>query len=1098
MPFTVYTSNRLEVLAEELARCVSRPLSSPLTPEIIVVQSRGMERWVSLQLAQKLGVCANVRFPFPNAFVDEIFAATGLKAAAPEAGEAEPANPYDPPVLTWRLMKQLPECLQETPFEPLRRYLREPGSTLKRLQLCLRLADLFDQYQVYRPEMVFAWEQGQEEHWQARLWRKLVQEQPEPHRAGLGRKLLESLRGARAGTFNLPERVSVFGISTLPEFHLSLLDALARHTEVHLFFMSPCREYWGDLRTKKERLRGGPAQLSLDFAADEPEAALEGDNALLASLGKLGRDFFYLIEDFDYEPRWHFEEPGEDRLLHTLQTDLLNLVQSPPGRKRPVAPNDRSVQFHACHSPRREVEVLHDHLLAWFEADPSLTPADVLVMAPDIEPYAPYIQAVFDRPADDPRRIPYSIADRSYGRENEVVETFLALLELSHSRFGAGEVLAILEAPSVRARFNLTESDLELIQHWVRETRIRWARDAEDRARLGLPDYPQNTWQAGLQRLLLGYALPGEGERRFAEILPYDHVEGSQGEVLGNFLEFTDRLFEKMERLRAKHTLEAWYEELDGLLQTFFESDDATTPQLEVVRRALLELAQMPARTGFHEELELRVLQYLLERKFHAEGYGYGFLTGGVTFCSMLPMRSIPARKICLLGMNYDAYPRPDYRLGFDLIAQKPRRGDRSRRNDDRYLFLEALLSARETLYVSYVGQNIQDNSVVPPSVVVSDLLEYLEAQFALEGAGDAQTSLLAHLRTEHRLQAFHPAYFQADARLFSYSSENLAAARALGAPRQELPAFLHGLTLPEAEPDFRTVSLHDLWRFFRNPVRFLLERRLNLFLPKEGEELPDTEAFALQHLDRYRVAERLLERGMAGEPTEEVRAAALAAGELPHGRFGETEFETLAAQVSGFVEKTRAQADVRKVGQLAVELELDGFRLTGKIEGITDSGLLFYRYARVQARDHLQAWLHHLAWHSVAGTSASRTLLFGVDNLSSGAWVGWQYTPVPDPRRLLADLLALYWQGLHQPLRFFPQAGLEFAESLLVKGDERAAVKKAVAVWRGREDGHGEQDDPYFKRCFGREEEPLNQAFQALARQVYEPLLQARQELGR
>ncbi|MFP3869988.1 MAG: exodeoxyribonuclease V subunit gamma, partial [Syntrophobacteria bacterium] len=784
----LYSSNRMEVLVEVLAEVLSTPPASPFDREIIIVQSNGMARWVCMELARRHGICANYSFPFPNSFVHEMFRKV--------FDDLPDHSPFDPKILTWKIVKVLPSFKKSPGFEGLNSYLGESGESLRCIQLAERIADTFDQYLLFRPEMILRWEKGEESHWQAVLWRELVKDEKVGHRASLGKPFLETLEDPLLDTRDFPERVSIFGISALPRFHVRILAGLSRFADVNLFLMNPCKEYWGDILP--ERALKAVMQRGARYNLTPEELHLEKGNSLLASMGVLGRDFWDLVNEFTCEETLLFEDPGEKTLLACIQSDILNLRDAGKGAegKKALAEDDESIQIHSCHNPMREVEVLYDQLLDLFEKDPTLSPRDILVMTPDIEAYSPYIQAVFDVPGDDPRCIPFTIADRSIRKEGEIIDTFLGIFDLYGGRFAASQILSVLESPPVRRKFDLEEADLELIFTWVKDTRIRWGIDGESRSELGLPAFEDNTWKAGLERLLLGYAMPGQDQRMFGEVLPYDHIEGSQARALGKLLEFAQKLFTHVRGPLGPRSLSEWSKILTELLEAFFLPDEDTEGEMQVMRRLLKELGDTEELSGFHEKVDSTAVKWYLGRHLEREGFGYGFMSGGVTFCAMLPMRSIPFSIICLLGMNGGAYPRQSKPLGFDLLARDPRPGDRSRRNDDRYLFLEAILSAREKLYMSYVGQSIQDTTPMPPSVLVSELTDYIEQGFHIPGG-----KILDHIFRQHRLQAFSPAYFTGDGKLFSYSDQNLAAARRLVEARKPPEPFIaEGLSQPGEE----------------------------------------------------------------------------------------------------------------------------------------------------------------------------------------------------------------------------------------------------------------------------------------------------------
>ncbi|MFP3929062.1 MAG: exodeoxyribonuclease V subunit gamma, partial [Desulfobacteraceae bacterium] len=699
------TGNRLEILADELAGLLLPPLSSPFEPEIVVVQSKGMEHWISMQLAEKHGVCSNIRFPFPNRFLEEIHARV--------MPGSEPGSEFDPAELSWRIMRLIPSLIDRPEFREVRSYIAGDTHGIRRLQLCRRIADTFDQYLVFRPDLIFSWEKGRGSGWQPVLWRELVREIGQgSHRAARAKGLMQRLDSAQTADL-LPERVSVFGISALPRFHMEILAGISRFTQVFLFLMNPCMEYWADIAAAREIVR----RTARDPEPPGPEELhLEAGNPLLASMGGMGRDFLSLVLDYPSETLEHFEDPGRETLLRTLQSDILRLRDRTADKEKPLLRReDSSIQIHVCHSRLREVEVLRDRLLELFEREPGLLPGDVLVAMPDIEAYAPYIRAVFDTPDDRELRIPYTVADRSARRESELIEAFLNILDLPDERCSLSGVLSILESGPVMRRFGLSESDLDRIREWLVEAGIRWGLDAESRAGLNLPPFEEGTWRFGLKRLILGYAMWGGGEKTFAGILPYEKPGAAEADLLERFLEFAEALLDSIPRLERPMPASDWEKELTATLKRLMEPGEAARSEILILQRALRELGRAgdPDGPNFKEDLSPAAVRSFLSERLDREAMGFGFMTGGVTFCAMVPMRSIPFRVICCLGLDGDSFPRAHRSPGFDLIAGHPRPGDRSRRSDDRYLFLETILSARDYLHLSYVGKSQRDNSPI-------------------------------------------------------------------------------------------------------------------------------------------------------------------------------------------------------------------------------------------------------------------------------------------------------------------------------------------------------------------------------------------------
>jgi exodeoxyribonuclease V gamma subunit len=600
---------------------------------------------------------------------------------------------------------------------------------------------------------------------------------------------------------------------------------------------------------------------------------------------------------------------------------------------------------------------------------------------------------------------------------------------------------------------------------------------------MDLPDLSENTWKAGLDRLLMGYAMPGREENMFAGVLPFDDMEGSETLVLGKFIEFTEQLFSHVKSLGLSRTLDEWSDTLKGLFEAFFLPDQNTEREAQIIRRTLNDLAEEGELSGFDEKVDMDVIRYCLEQRLEKEGFGFGFITGNVTFCAMLPMRSIPFKIICLIGMNGDSYPRQSKPLGFDLMAMNPRKGDRSRRNDDRYLFLEAILSARGSLYISYVGQSIRDNTVIPPSVMVSEILDYIEQGFELQGR-----KILEHIITKHRLQPFSPEYFKKDGRLFSYSRENFKAAECLVKSRKNpVPFISDGLS--DAGEEWKTVDVDDLCSFFVNPVKFLLNRRLGIYLDEGADMLQETEPFDVSGLESYLLAQRLVERSLAGFELKDFFHLTRATGLLPHGTVGECIYDKLCLEIEGFAEKTGSYIREDMLAPLEVDLSISGFRLTGRIDAIYPEKMIRFRYAKIKPKDRLRTWIHHLVLNCLRPLGYPRTSM--VAGLDKDKWAAWEYVPFDNAEGILERLLNKYWEGLTRPVHFFPESSWQYAQLVLEKerpaGD---ALQKALWTWTGDDFNRGEVEDLYYRLCF-RNMDPLDSEFEETAIEAFGPIME-------
>lgn len=1072
----LYRSNRVEALLDALVEVLVQTPSEldPMDRELVVVHSRGMAGWLTQRLADRLGVWAGADFPFPRRFVHDVFAAVCGEQVDPDGLEA-----WTRPRLVWSVLGELPRHLDDPAFEEPARYVADDPDGTRRVGLATRIAEIFDQYLVFRPEMVLGWERGDDDHWQAKLWRALAQRLGSHHVAAIARDVFAKLEAPDFDPCVLPARVCVFGLSTLPPFFVRVLAALSTHRPVHLFVVSPSQEYWAEVRSSRETLRAARRD-GTGLVETEPDIP-----PLLASLGTVGRDFQRILEaEVDYEEPLGdlYVEPKTDRLLGLLQSDLLHLrkrgVRPEPARHNrkadaPTArldPADDSLSLHACHSPMREVEVLHDQIAHRLASDPSLQPRDIVVMASDVETYAPLVEAVFERDPRDPTFIPYCIADRSPRAASPALEAFARVLDLVRSRATASQILDLLTLEAIQERFGLSSEDVDTLTEWVVDVGIRWGVDAGHRKAHRQPPLEANTWRFGLDRLLLGYALATGERATFQGVLPYDEIEGQPAQLLGVLSDLCHRVFDLLRRLEAEHTMAGWQVVMMELADTLLPGSAEADWEIARLRSGLEDLVSMAQAAGFEEPLRLEAVRPLIDACLADERPARGFLAGGVTFCTMLPMRSVPFRVVGLLGMGDRDFPRSSRSVGFDLMTRQPRPGDRSRRTDDRYLFLEALLAARDHVLVCYVGQNIQDNADVPPSVVVSELLDALDEAYEVGGPdGDAPPS--RHLVVRHPMQPFSPRYFGADAdrRLFSFASHYLDGAKVLASGgRTSTPPPLLERPLASTDETPSELPLDHLIRFYRLPAAELLKRRLRVNLTDWTRDRSDREPMELDGLEDWKLGTALLAHRLEGIDEETSAALLGATGALPLGAPGHCKLEELRNKVEPIAAQTlAARGDGPPRPQREIDLEVPtsfgAVRLVGTLRDLWDGGQVLFKYSQLHPKYLLDAWIRHLVANTDREDVATVLVARGKPNEAATCRFG----PVENPHEHLRTLVELYVAGQHQPLLVFPKSSHAFCAALIeTKGDVGAAMAKAREQWDAR--NIGERHEAHLTRLFG------------------------------
>ncbi|HHV0229123.1 TPA: exodeoxyribonuclease V subunit gamma [Escherichia coli] len=1091
----VYHSNRLDVLEALMEFIVERErLDDPFEPEMILVQSTGMAQWLQMTLSQKFGIAANIDFPLPASFIWDMFV-----RVLPEIPKESAFNKQS---MSWKLMTLLPQLLEREDFTLLRHYLTDDSDKRKLFQLSSKAADLFDQYLVYRPDWLAQWETGhlvegvgEAQAWQAPLWKALVEYtdelgQPRWHRANLYQRFIETLESATTCPPGLPSRVFICGISALPPVYLQALQALGKHIEIHLLFTNPCRYYWGDIKdpaylakllTRQRRHSFEDRELPLFRDSENAGQLFNSDgeqdvgNPLLASWGKLGRDYIYLLSDLESSQELDaFVDVTPDNLLHNIQSDILELENravagvnieefSRSDNKRPLDPLDSSITFHVCHSPQREVEVLHDRLLAMLEEDPTLTPRDIIVMVADIDSYSPFIQAVFgSAPAD--RYLPYAISDRRARQSHPVLEAFISLLSLPDSRFVSEDVLALLDVPVLAARFDITEEGLRYLRQWVNESGIRWGIDDDNVRELELPATGQHTWRFGLTRMLLGYAMESaQGE--WQSVLPYDESSGLIAELVGHLSSLLMQLNIWRRGLAQERPLEEWLPVCRDMLNAFFLPDAETEAAMTLIEQQWQAIIAEGLGAQYGDAVPLALLRDELAQRLDQERISQRFLAGPVNICTLMPMRSIPFKVVCLLGMNDGVYPRQLAPLGFDLMSQKPKRGDRSRRDDDRYLFLEALISAQQKLYISYIGRSIQDNSERFPSVLVQELIDYIGQSHYLPGdealnCDESEARVKAHLTCHHTRMPFDPQNYQ-PGNLQSYAREWLPAASQAGKAHSEFVQPLP-FTLPE------TVPLETLQRFWAHPVRAFFQMRLQVNFRTEDSEIPDTEPFILEGLSRYQINQQLLNVLVEQDDAERLFRRFRAAGDLPYGAFGEIFWETQCQEMQQLADRVIA---CRQPGQsMEIDLACNGVQITGWLPQVQPDGLLRWRPSLLSVAQGMQLWLEHLVYCASGGNGESRLFL-----RKDGEW---RFPPLAAEQALhyLSQLIEGYREGMSAPLLVLPESGGAWLKTCYdaqndAMLDDDSTLQKArtkfLQAYEGNMMVRGEGDDIWYQRLW-------------------------------
>jgi exodeoxyribonuclease V gamma subunit len=1096
--FRLYHSNKLDVLKGILSHIIRQdPLTNPFESEKVLVQSPGMAQWLKLELAKEFSICANVEFPLPASFIWQTF--------VDMLDDVPKRSAFNKDAMAWHIIKLLPTFVDRDEFNELADYLSD-NDPLKLYQLAYKIADIFDQYLVYRPRWIEAWQQGnyascKDKPWQGILWYELYQViiesgQSHYHRANLYEHLMTALQLPNAKD-KLPPRIFVFGISALPPNYLQALQMMAQHIDVHFFLNNPCQSYWGDIIDAKwlaklaskshqtidptnyqllDEAPLSPAQYDVQLFNQMGELSV--GNPLLASMGKLGRDNLALMLALDAQEIDAFVPSNDSCLLDYIFDDILQLEdrtfiantseelkQDTP--RKVISDDDESIIIHSCHSPMREVEVLRDEILSMLQQDKTLTPKDIVVMMPDVNSYSPYIQAVFSHGHN---HIGFSISDRSAAQESPILLSFMTLMSLAQSRKSASELFSLLEVPAIMAQFELTPKNIDALKLWIDESGIRQG--------LGNEHAHNNSWLFGLNRMFKGYSqqendpLSAKQQALWQNILAYPESVGMAAAQLGQLSYFIELITRYSERLSGDMLFDQWRELINELLEDFYQPSLDNDLQLSVIHQALDGLRDELALADFNAPISREVLVEHLGSKLDSGNSSQRFLAGKLNFCTLMPMRSIPFKVVCVLGMNDGVYPRTIAPIGFDLMAGDHQKGDRSRRDDDRYLFLEAMLSAQQKLYLSYCGKSIKDNSDRCPSVLINDIIDYISLSYKLASdvgkpAQQCRDNIINKLIKQHPLTPFSSLYYNQSSPFYSYQRDWLGAL----APVNAKADFL-GQPLP-LSIEHNVINVDLLIRFIKHPSQFFFNQRLGIYFSNNNTDLLDSEPFDPDGLASYDVKSRLLSAYLINKEEESLHQIR-AQGILPHGHFCDLyidqqteQMAPLAAQVKPFLLQSESDIEVN----LALHTDHGEFLVQGWLnQHVSSNTLIRYKSGKANGKFFAQCYIDYLCFCAQSSLiDPKRMLMFAQDGQ-------WQFNTMASDQAMkhLTRLANHYLSGLCSPLPLLIDSGwryinARFDEKTCQLIDDEKTEAKALKAFKDRFDGgfmmSGEREDAYIAR---------------------------------
>jgi exodeoxyribonuclease V gamma subunit len=994
MSIYLNVSNSLQPLSLQLASALKETNANPFTPQWVITQTEGMNSWLKQQLAIENGIAAHIKFSKPNDIIASL-----CKLCMP-SGKAMLTNE----TVRWTIYSLLGDDAFIKTFHQIAAYYS--NNDIKRIALTDELTDLFDQYQVYRHTTIHEWNtkiaiDGIED-WQEWLWVALRAKVVEHYqdRTDTADALLKELKkeATRQQITNKIPSLYLFGIAVITPFYLQLYHALAQFMDIHLYLVNPSPDQWW-LEDKSEKQIARLLQKK-GIVKTSPANYTVG-NDLLMNWGALVKESFGLLMEQDdfvnqYDTAAAIPIHNPNSLLKKIQADIYQNAASVDRNSISAQDiEDGSITINGAYTPVREVEVLYNYIASLIDQKQVvLAPKDIVVLISDVDLYAPYIHAVF---GNAPHKIPYTIADESYTSGVSLFNTLQELLSFDTNSFKAEAVLQLLDAPLIRKRFKLDE--VSFLRDTIRQAGIIYSKDGR------VADETRTiSWNYGLKKIIYGICMSGECEVNDGvdTFIPLDTMEGNEALDAVRLVYFVKVLQRKMEARLQDKTIAEWamyvQELVEDMIVVAGEGEDEEYAKFIQLTEALLMLEEDAT-----VKISFEVFRYSFLKRLQVEQKSASFMKGGITFCSMVPMRSIPFKVVAMLGMNFDKFPRKETAISFSLLQYwKP--GDRNVKNNDKHLFLETLLSAQQFLYISYIAVNAKDGASLPASSLVDELIDYIARGY------HADTD---RFRKEwvkiHPLHSFSHQY-NPDGGLLNYLIDD----------RYKTGIVIQSATIHKKEFDFNRIAIDDIGKFLQNPPKLYLNKQLNVYYHEDEVLLQEHELFELDSLTTWSLQDACIY--LDEESATAYYKKAKKEGKLPLHNMGKVAFSNMFNELSDLRDRFQEESMGNEMRSFDLSLHLDASIIDGRIDRVFGNKFISVCNSSQHLKYFLKDYVRYLL---LVANGHALDMVFIAKKIKENVYIAAGELSEKNAKDLLSYFCDCFKQGHDAYFYFYPALGL-------------------------------------------------------------------------
>ncbi|ANZ22646.1 exodeoxyribonuclease V subunit gamma [Buchnera aphidicola (Diuraphis noxia)] len=1040
--FIIFRSNKINILLSKVCQIIQKkPLSNIFEKEIFIHDSKILFKYLNIFISNNIGISANFKFYRPHDFIWKVFQSILYKNNL--------KNTCTQSIITWNIMNVLNK-------KNFCEHIKTKDNAYKKFKFSYLMATIFHQYLIYRPNWINEWEQNkntclinEDEIWQVKLWKEIINHSKKNNQSGYHFVNLfnyfQSLKNHNKIKKNvLPNRIFIISSFTLTPSYIKILKIISKYTNIYFLYITPFKTNIFYPNTIKNG--------NLSHKKKHP-------NNTILSLWRKYEEYYIikLMHSKKIKITNFFKNEANKNInllnnikKNFLKFDCLNLKNI---KKKSFLKIDNSISINICDNKYNEIQILHDTLLLHFNKNKNLKLDNIVVICDSIDDYMSSIHAIFEAKNEN-ENLPFFISTKVSKKEEKIFLFFNKILNLSYSRFENEEILEFLNIPEIANHFNISEDDINILYHWIQEANIRWGINSKHKKSLSLPEHNANTWEWGIEKLLLSYAT-NTTENVWNDVVSCSVINTSRADLIGKLIIFINVLKKWKKKISKSQYLSCWRSLFREFINDFFYKK--TNKPVQNLHKSWIKMIDDISYSNYTQKISIKILKKhfncTIKRTYQK------FLPGVINFCHPSDICYIPFEIICIIGSDYKSTLKNNKPNSFINILNKyPLIGDLNFYEQYCYLFLQNISCAQKYLYISYVGTSIKDESKTSSSILIEQLLDYIAFNFFPKhdynlNIKDNKKRIINLLCKNYKKEYF-------------YKKENIKNTldnsiknkiKTNNNKTYNIKLFKNNIS--------NKIHLKDLIFFWKNPIRYFFNHSLKIKFRFQKEKINNTEPFCVSQIESFKIKEMLLTNIINQKDTEKILKIYILSGKLPYGFFGENIFKKIKKDMESIAKSVIKHKSVTK--EKKINFILKKFQIHGILYNVQSTGLIRWQPNTISYSDRIALWIEHLMYSCIKGFGESK--IIGPKNQI------WSYSSLNHEKayNYLYKYIIGYIKGSKE-LILLTKSGASWLDAVynikknIIQHDDNTKLigyKKLFKTWIGNNYIKGEKEDLYIKK---------------------------------